>query len=42
MDHKARMAAGLPYKAWKDGLEELRRENKKRIFRPGEEFIECL
>ena len=33
MDHKARMAAGLPYKAWKDGLEELRRENKKRIFR---------
>ena len=33
MDHKERMAAGLPYKPWKDGLEELRRENKKRIFR---------
>ena len=32
MDHKARMAAGLPYKAWKDGLEELRAENKRRIF----------
>lgn len=33
MDHKERMAAGLPYKPWKDGLEELRAENKRRIFR---------
>lgn len=33
MDQKERMAAGLPYKPWKDGLEELRAENKRRIFR---------
>ena len=33
MDQKERMAAGLPYKPWEDGLEELRAENKKRIFR---------
>ena len=33
MDQKERMAAGLPYKPWEDGLEELRAENKRRIFR---------
>lgn len=33
MDQKERMLAGLPYKAWLDGLSEERLENKKRIFR---------
>ena len=32
MNHKERMLAGLPYKAWMDGLEEERTENKKRIY----------
>ncbi|MBP5175801.1 MAG: sugar O-acetyltransferase [Treponema sp.] len=33
MNQKERMLAGLPYKAWLDGLSEDRLENKKRIFR---------
>ena len=33
MNHKERMLAGLPYKAWLDGLAEERLENKKKIFR---------
>ena len=33
MNQKERMLAGLPYKAWMDGLSEERLENKKRIFR---------
>lgn len=33
MDHKERMLANLPYKAWLDGLSEERMENKKKIFR---------
>ena len=33
MNQKERMLAGLPYKAWMDGLLEERMENKKRIFR---------
>ncbi len=33
MNQKERMMAGLPYKAWMDGLSEERMENKKRIFR---------
>ncbi len=33
MNQKERMLAGLPYKAWLDGLDEERLENKKRIFR---------
>lgn len=32
MNHKERMLAGLPYKAWKDGLPEEQMENKKRIY----------
>ena len=32
MNQKERMLAGLPYKAWLDGLSEERLENKKRIF----------
>ena len=32
MDHKERMLANLPYKAWLDGLSEERLENKKKIF----------
>ena len=32
MNQKERMLAGLPYKAWMDGLSEERLENKKRIF----------
>ena len=32
MNQKERMLAGLPYKAWLDGLEEERLENKKRIY----------
>ena len=31
MNHRERMEAGLPYKAWKDGLEEARIANKKKI-----------
>ena len=31
MNHKERMLAGLPYKAWMDGLPEEQMENKKRI-----------
>lgn len=42
MNHKDRMIAGLPYKAWLDGLSEERMENKKKIYeynllRPEEE-----
>ena len=33
MNQKERMLAGLPYKAWLDGLTEEREENKKRIYR---------
>lgn len=33
MNQKERMLAGLPYKAWMDGLSEERNENKKRIYR---------
>jgi maltose O-acetyltransferase len=42
MNHKDRMLAGLPYKAWLDGLSEARMENKLKIhefnlLRPDEE-----
>lgn len=37
MNHKERMLAGLPYKAWLDGLSEERMENKKKIY----EFNHC-
>ena len=33
MNQKERMLAGLPYKAWMDGLSEERLENKKKIYR---------
>ena len=33
MDHKERMLANLPYKAWLDGLSEERMANKKKIYR---------
>lgn len=33
MNQKERMLAGLPYKAWLDGLSEERLENQKRIYR---------
>lgn len=33
MTQKERMLAGLPYKAWLDGLSEERLENKKRLYR---------
>lgn len=33
MNQKERMLAGLPYKAWLDGLSEERLENKKKIYR---------
>lgn len=33
MNQKERMLNELPYKAWMDGLEEERRENKKKIYR---------
>ena len=32
MNHWERMLAGLPYQAWKDGLDVARLENKKKIF----------
>lgn len=32
MDQKERMLAGLPYKAWLDGLEEERLETRKKVF----------
>lgn len=32
MNQKERMLAGLPYKAWLDGLSEERMENKKKIY----------
>ena len=32
MNHKDRMLAGLPYKAWLDGLSRERLENKKKIY----------
>lgn len=32
MNQKKRMLAGLPYKAWMDGLEEERTNNKKKIY----------
>ena len=32
MNQKERMLAGLPYKAWMDGLQEERTANKKRIY----------
>ena len=31
MNQKERMLAGLPYKAWLDGLSEERLENKKKL-----------
>lgn len=37
MNQKERMLAGLPYKAWLDGLSEERLENKKKIY----EFNSC-
>lgn len=33
MNHKERMLAGLPYKAWLDGLSEERRACREKIFR---------
>lgn len=33
MNHKERMLAGLPYKAWLDGLDEERRANRQKTFR---------
>lgn len=33
MNQKERMLAGLPYKAWMDGLSEERLENKRKVFR---------
>lgn len=33
MNHKERMLAGLPYKAWLDGLAEERLANRQKIFR---------
>ncbi|MBU3187699.1 sugar O-acetyltransferase [Clostridium estertheticum] len=38
MNQKDRMLAGLPYKAWLDGLVEERMENKKKIY----EYNHCL
>lgn len=38
MNQKDRMLAGLPYKAWLDGLSEERMENKKKIY----EYNHCL
>ena len=32
MNQKERMLAGLPYKAWLDGLKEERMENKLKIY----------
>ena len=32
MNQKERMLAGLPYKAWMDGLDQERLENKKRVY----------
>lgn len=32
MNQKERMLAGLPYKAWLDGLPEDRLENKKKLY----------
>ena len=32
MNQKERMLAGLPYKAWMDGLSQERLENKKKIY----------
>ena len=32
MNQKERMLAELPYKAWMDGLDRERMENKKRIY----------
>ena len=32
MNHKERMLAGLPYRAWLDGLDQERLENKKKIY----------
>lgn len=44
MNQKERMLAGLPYKAWLDGLSEERLENQKRIYRynhlPPEEWAQ--
>ena len=33
MNQKERMLAGLPYKAWLDGLSEERLETRKKIFK---------
>ena len=33
MDHKERMLAGLPYKAWMDGLADEQMANKKRVYK---------
>lgn len=38
MNQKERMLAGLPYKAWLDGLKEERMENKMRIY----EYNNCM
>ncbi|MFA9398240.1 MAG: sugar O-acetyltransferase [Clostridiaceae bacterium] len=38
MNQKDRMLAGLPYKAWLDGLPEERMENKKKIYK----YNHCL
>lgn len=40
MNEKERMLAGLPYKAWLDGLTEERDENKKRIYQYNRLFPE--
>ena len=32
MNQKERMLAGLPYKAWMDGLQEERTTNKKKVY----------
>ena len=42
MNQKERMLAGLPYKAWLDGLSEERLENKKKIFRFNNLAPDCI
>ena len=42
MNQKERMLAGLPYKAWLDGLSEERLENKKKIFRYNNLAPDCI
>jgi hypothetical protein len=38
MNHKDRMLAGLPYKAWLDGLSEERNGEQEKIY----EYICCV